>query len=157
MPTISVGQICTAIAEVIEDALVPDTLVRVQNYNQLTEGMNSVPTLQVYPENWEVDATTNTDRTTFTDAITGVPGTRVTELLIRLDLYVRQRSQLNEDWGEAVDVASTVSDTLDEQDGCPLFSQVGIRSMHWTCTRVVFDYAGIAYTGFRFDLTVRVF
>jgi len=137
--------------------LVPADIARVQDYDELTEGMNTLPTIQVYPERWDVDVASETDRTTFVDALTGVPGVRQTEVLIRVDVYVRQRSQLNEDWGDAVDVADAVNDKLEEQGACPLFATVGIRSFHWTCTRVVFDYAGILYTGWRFELTLRIF
>lgn len=157
MTIVTVGEICTAIHTVLEELVTSGDLARVQNYDQLTEGMNTTPTLQVYPESWEVDVSGDTDRSTFVDGTTGIPGVRQTDLLIRLDLYVRQRSQLNEDWGDAVDLASAVSDKLDEQGSCPLFAQTGIRSMHWTCTRVVFDYATVLYTGFRFELRVRVF
>jgi len=151
---VTVGEICTAIHTVMETVA---DIERVENYNELREGINTTPTMQVYPERWEVDIATDTDRTTFTDGTTGVPGHRQTEIIVRLDLYVRQRSQLNEDWGDAVDLASDVHDKLDEEGGCPLFAQVGIRSMHWTCQRVVFDYAGVLYTGWRFEVAVRVF
>ena len=154
MAIVSVGDICTAIHTVMETVV---GIERVQNYDELTEGMNTTPTMQVYPERWEVDVAQGTDRTTFVDAATGIPGHRQTEIVIRLDLYVRQRSQLNEDWGDAIDLASTVSDKLDEEGSCPLFDQVGIRSMHWTCQRVVFDYATVLYTGFRFEIVVRIF
>lgn len=154
MAIVTVGEICTAIHTVMETVV---GIERVQNYDELTEGMNTTPTMQVYPERWEVDIAQDTDRTTFVDATTGIPGVRQTEVLVRLDLYVRQRSQLNEDWGDAVDLASAVSDKLDEEGSCPLFAQVGIRSMHWTCQRVVFDYATVPYTGFRFEIVVRVF
>lgn len=154
MPIVTVGEICTAVHAVMETVV---GISRVQNYDELTEGMNTLPTLQVYPERWEVDIAQDTDRTTFVDAGTGIPGVRQTELVVRMDLYVRQRSQLNEDWGDAIDLASTVSDKLDEEGACPLFDEVGIRSMHWTCTRVVFDYATVLYTGFRFEIAVRVF
>lgn len=157
MAIVTVGEICTAIHTVLEELVASGDLNRVQNYDELTEGMNTTKTIQVYPERWEVDAATDTYRTTFTDATTGIPGVRQTDILIRVDLYVRQRSQLNEDWGDAVDLASIVSDKLDEQGGCPLFSQAGIRSMHWTCQRVVFDYATVLYTGYRFEITVRIF
>jgi hypothetical protein len=154
---VTIGEICTAVHTVMEELVTSGELARVQNYDELTEGMNTTPTLQVYPERWEVDVASDTDRTTFVDTSTGIPGVRQTEVALRLDLYVRQRSQLNEDWGNAIDLASTVSDKLDEEGNCPLFAQTGIRSMHWTCTRVVFDYATVLYTGFRFDLTVRIF
>lgn len=154
MATVTVGEICTAVHTVLETVV---GVERVQNYDELTEGMNTLPTIQVYPESWEVDAATDTDRTTFTDATTGIPGHRQTDIVIRVDLYVRQRSQLNEDWGDAVDLASVVSDKLVEEGGCPLFAQVGIRSMHWTCQRVVFEYATGLYTGWRFELSLRIF
>jgi hypothetical protein len=141
----------------MEELVTSGDVERVQNYDELTEGMNTTPTIQVYPESWEVDASSDTDRTTFTDSGTGVPGLRQTEMVIRLDVYVRRRSQLNEDWGDAADLASEIHDKLDEQGSCPLFDQVGIRSFHWTCTRVVFDYAGTLYTGWRFELTLRIF
>lgn len=157
MAIVTVGEICTAIHTVIEELVTTGDIERVENYNELREGVNTTPTVQVYPERWEVDAATDTDRTTFVDGSTGLPGVRQTALVVRLDVYVRQRSQLNEDWGEAVDLASTISDKLDEQGGCPLFAQAGIRSMHWTCQRVVFDYAGVLYTGWRFEIVVRVF
>ena len=157
MATVTIGQICTAVHTVMEELVVSGDLNRVQNYDELTEGMNTTKTLQVYPENWEVDIAQDTDRSTFVDGVTGVPGVRQTDVLLRLDLYVRQRSQLNEDWGDAVDLASVVSDKLDEQGSCPLFAQTGIRSMHWTCQRVVFDYASILYTGWRFELRLRIF
>ncbi len=130
---------------------------RVQNYNELTEGMNTLPTIQVYPENWETDVGGETDRTTYVDAVTGVPGVRQTDVLVRVDLYARQRSQLNEDWGEAIDIADAIDNKLNEEAGCPLFNEAGIRSLHWTATRVVFEYATVLYTGFRFELTLRIF
>jgi len=154
MPIVTVGEICTAISTVLATVV---GVNRVQDYDELTEGMNTLPTIQVYPERWEVDVATGTDRTTFVDGVTGIPGVRQTEIIIRADLYVRQRSQLNEDWGDAVDLASLVTDKLDEEGSCPLFSQVGIRSMHWTCQRVVFDYATVLYTGYRFEIVIRVF
>jgi hypothetical protein len=157
MATVTVGEICTAIHLDMEDLVTSGDLNRVQNYDELTEGMNTLPTLQVYPENWETDVAGDTERTTFVDGATGIPGHRQTELLIRLDLYARQRSQLNEDWGEAIDLADAIDTQLNEQGSCPLFNQVGIRAIKWTCARVVFDYASILYTGFRFELTVRIF
>jgi hypothetical protein len=160
MAKVTVGEICDAVATTLSATT---GLARTQSYNQLTEGMNTLPTLQVYPETWEVSAGSETDRIAFVDAATGVPGHRFTEMVLHLDLYVRQRSQLAEDWGEAVDLASELHDKLDEEGSCPLFSQVGIRTMHWTATRVVFEYGSDArgqplrYAGFRFELTVRIF
>lgn len=153
----SINAICDAVATAMATIPAP-TVERVQSYDELTSGMNTLPTIQVYPERWETDVSTETDRTTFVDAITGVPGVRQCEVLIRIDVYVRQRSQLDEDWGEAVTVGSAVQDKLEEQGTCPpLFDLIGIKSMHWTASRVVFDYASILYTGWRFELSLRIF
>jgi hypothetical protein len=160
MATVTVGAICTAIHLDMENLVTASGagLRRVQNYDELTEGMNTLPTLQVYPENWETDvASDGTERSTFVDGSTGVPGHRQTELLVRLDLYARRRSQLDEDWGEAIDLADLIDTQLNEQGSCPFFDQTGIRAFSWTCTRVVFDYASVLYTGFRFELTIRIF
>jgi hypothetical protein len=154
MAIVTVGAICDAVAL---DLSTTTGIARTQSYNQLTEGMNTLPTLLVYPEFWEVSAGSETDRFSFVDAATGIPGHRQTEMLLHLDLYARLRSQLNEDWGEAVDLASALHDKLDEQGACPHFALAGIRTFHWTAQRVVFVYAQTEYTGFRFLLTVRIF
>jgi len=160
LATVSVGEICDAIATTLSTTV---GIARTQSYNELTEGMNTLPTLQVYPDFWEVSAGSETDRHAFVDATAAVPGLRISEFTIFCDLYVRRRSQLDEDWGEAVDLASTLHDKLDEEGRCPLFSQAGIRTFHWTAQRVVFEYGRdgqgqpLFYVGFRFTLTVRVF
>ena len=110
---ISIGALCNAVATTLSTTT---GLERTQSYDQLTEGMNTLPCLQVYPERWEVSADSGTDRLTFVDQSAGVPGVRQTELTLHLDLYVRQRSQLDEDWGAAVDLASVLQDKLDDVD-----------------------------------------
>jgi len=154
MAIVTVGAICDAVAAVLSTTA---GITRTQSYNELTEGMNTLPTLQVYPEFWDVSAGSETDRFSFVDAATGIPGHRLTEMTLHLDLYARLRSQLNEDWGEAIDLASALHDKLDEQGSCPHFALAGIRSFHWTAHRVVFPYAQTEYVGFRFVLTVRIF
>lgn len=160
MAIVTVGEICDAVATTLSTTA---GIARTQSYNELTEGMNTLPTLQVYPESWELSSGSETDRFAMVDAATGVPGHRLTEMVLHLDLYARQRSQLAEDWGLAVDLASALHDKLDEEGSCPLFAQTGIRSMHWTADRVMFEYGSDAqgrplrYVGFRFALTVRIF
>jgi len=116
MATITVGEICDAIAATLSTTV---GLTRTQSYNQLTEGMNTWPTLQVYPESWETSMDSATDRISFVDAATGIPGHRYTEIIFFLDLYARQRSQLNEDWGKAVDMADALDNKLNEEGACP--------------------------------------
>lgn len=153
----SINEICDSVADAMRTIPLA-TVARVQSYDELTSGMNTVPTIQVYPERWETDAATETDRTTFVDALTGVPGVRQCEVLIRVDVFVRQRSQIGEDLSEAVTVGNAVQNKLEEQGTCPpLFDLEGIQSMRWTAQRVVFDYATILYAGWRFELSLRIF
>ena len=156
--------VCTGIHVVLEELIPADDAVfvvgdvrRVQNYDELTEGMNTLPTIQVYCERWETSIDSDTDRYTFVDATTSVPR-RQTEALIRIDLYYRQRSQLDEDWGGALITADAIQSKLEEQGLCPLFDVEGVRSIHWTCERVLFEYtSSTLYTGYRFELTARIF
>lgn len=154
MATVTVGEICTAIAT--EMATIA-SINSVQDYDELKEGQNTLPALQILAENWETDIASETDRTTFVDGSTGIPGVRQCDIEIVLALLVRQRSQLNEDWREAVDIASEVQSKLEEQGDCPIFGLSGIRSFHWRADRVVWDVATVLYTGYRFTLNLRIF
>lgn len=154
MPTVTIGAICNAIATTLSATV---GLTRTQSYYQLTEGMNTLPTLQVYPDSWETSVNSETDRIAFVDPLTGIPGARYTEIVFFLDLIVRQRSQLDEDWQNAVNMADALDNQLNLEGACPHFGLAGIRSFRWSAQRVVFPYAEIEYVGFRFTLTVRVF
>jgi len=154
MATVTIGQICNAIATTLSAT---PGLVRTQSYNQLTEGMNDLPTLQVYPENWETSMGSDTDRIAFVDPLTGIPGHRYTEVVLFLDLHVRQRSQLDEDWGAAINMADALDNQLNLEGACPHFGLAGIRTFRWFAQRVIFGYAQVDYVGFRFTLTVRIF
>jgi len=151
---VTIGQIVDAVADTLSATT---GINRTQSYNELTEGMNTLPTLQVYPESWGVSQDSATDRLTFVKQSTGQPGVRYTEMVLFADLYVRQRSQLNEDWGEAVDGADALNTMLEQEGTCDHFGLVGIKSFRWDAARVLFSYAQTLYTGFRFTITVRVF
>jgi len=154
MATVTIGQICNAVATTLSATI---GLVRTQSYNQLTEGMNDLPTLQVYPDSWETSMGSDTDRIAFVDPLTGIPGHRYTEVVLFLDLYARQRSQLDEDWGAAINMADALDNQLNLEGACPHFGLAGIRTFRWFAQRVIFTYAEINYAGFRFTLTIRIF
>ena len=159
MATVTIGAICDGVASTLSATA---GLNRTQSYDQMTEGMNTLPTLQVYPESWETSSGSDTDRISFVDAATGIPGHRHTTVTLHLDLIVRQRSQLGEDWGEAVDMADALDNQLNLEGDCPHFGVAGIRAFRWTSQRVLFEYGQdsqgrpLLYTGFRFILTVEV-
>jgi hypothetical protein len=154
MAIVTIGAICDAVADTLSTTA---GIERTQSYDELTEGMNTWPTLQVYPDNWEVSFESETDRLSFVDAVTGIPGHRQTHITLILDLVVRPRSQLAEDWRAAVDLASALHDKLDEEGACPHFGLDGIRSFRWSAQRVLYPYAQMRYVGFRFTLELRIF
>jgi hypothetical protein len=158
----SFQEINTAIADTMRTALVPTFLNAVYDYDQLPEGMNSWPAMEVYTENWETSMGGDTDRYSFAPSA-GVAPRRWTNILIHMDLYARRRSHLDEDWEQALVLANEVQDALEEQSTCPLFGLAGIRHVRWTGRRVVFDRGfdpqrrPLRYTGYRFELTVGIF
>jgi hypothetical protein len=150
MAKITLAQMCNA----IETTLAAATLaMRTQSYDGLTEGMNDVPTLQVYPDGGNQDAQYATDRTTFK------AGTRQTSITIFADYYARQRSQLGEDMKALVDGIDAITDVFEAQDTTPYFGLTGIKNFHWSWQRVAFTYADetIKYMGARFTIVLRVY
>jgi hypothetical protein len=150
--SVTLGEILDA----IESTLAASSgLTRTQSYDELTEGMNDLPTLQVYPEAGEQDPSGDgrTDRTAFGG------GVRQTEFTIHADLYARQRSHLGEDMAALVDLIDAMQDVFEQQNTKPYFGLEGIRAFHWSWRRVVFTYGDpqLGYMGARFVLTVRVF
>lgn len=154
MPIVTIGAICTSIHETMEEI---SDLEQVQNYNEITEGMNTYPTLQVYWESIEADVNGDTSASTL------CKGVSQTDIIFHLDLYARQRSQIAEGMQEVTDLSSLIHDKLQEQTecdsppNCVYFGNEAIRSYHWTASRVVFEYGTVLYPGARFILTVRIF
>lgn len=147
--------ICTAIHDTLEAVIVPAPFNIFYDWDELPEGMNSVPALEIYVEEWETSTESETDRITF--AAGGSGPRRWANIAIRIDLYARQRSQLDEDWELALSLANSLHDALEAQGPCPNFGLAGIRHFRWTARRVVFERSQATYTGYRFELTVGVF
>ena len=142
------------ITDAVKTTLAADTgLNRAMSYNQLTEGMNDLPALQVYPESVGQDPTGNADRTTFQ------AGRRQSSIIIHADLYARQRSHLGEDMAALVNRWDAAITILEAQNTKPYFGLDGLQAFAWTSQRVVFQYGdgGLPYVGVRFILTFRVF
>jgi hypothetical protein len=150
MTSITLGQIIDAIEGALSAA---PTLARSMSYDELTEGINDTPLLQVYPEAGDQDPTGNTDRTTFK------AGVRQTNLTINCDYYAQQRKHIGEDMAALVDGIDAMTDIFEAQDTKPYFNLEGIKAYHWSWQRVIFDYgdAQIRYIGARFTITIRVF
>ena len=148
--SITIAQIIDAIEATLSAA---PTLARSMSYDELTEGINDTPLLQVYAEAGDQDPTTNTDRTTFK------AGVRQTNITINADYYAQQRKHIGEDMAALVDGIDAMTTIFEAQDTKPYFCLDGIRAFHWSWQRVTFDYGdpAIGYVGARFTLTIRVF
>jgi len=148
--SITIGQILDAIELTLSSA---PTLARSMSYDELTEGINDTPLLQVYPESGEQDPAGNTDRTTF------VAGVRQTVLMVNCDYYAQQRKHIGEDMAALVDGIDAMFNIFEAQDQKPYFGLSGIQAFHWTFQHVTFEYGdtSIKYVGARFTLTIRIF
>ncbi len=152
---ITLAQIVDAIEGTLDNAT---TVVRSESYDELTEGVQDVPLLQVYPESGEQDIASLTDRTTFGgSAPTTSKPVRQTEFIIHADYYARQRSHIGEDMAALVNGIDALQNVLEGQDAKPYFGLSYIQAFHWRWERVIFTYASIDYMGARFYITVRVF
>ncbi len=153
---VTLGALCNAIAATFE-AGVPG-LSRVFQYDEIPEGVNAgdTPLLMVYFEGVLSDPTGETDRLTFgTGADASI---KIKEMLFRCDFYTSQRAHAAEDVADAIDLASVVIDVIEGQNEYPYWQNGAIKSARaWDISRVVFEFAGATYPGFRLELTVWVY
>ncbi len=151
--SITLAQICDAIEGTLSTAL-PAT-GRSQSYDELTEGINDIPTLQVYPESGRQDAITGNAQHSFGGNI------RVSEIIIHADYYASQRRHLSEDMKRMVDGIDLITNVLEAQKNTgEFFGLDGIKSFGpWSWSRVTFVYGDNSqpYIGVRFVIPVRVF
>jgi hypothetical protein len=152
---ITIGQVCTDIATALAGIVTAseDTII-VHNYNQIKEGMNDYPLLQVYPDALEVDSRNETDAVTLSKAV------RNHSLTVNLDVYAHTRNQIDENMQDVVECWDAVEDRLEDVTsgaGCPIFDQPLIRNIHWTVERATFPYATQEYAGVRFVLVMEIF
>lgn len=146
---ITTAQINTAILTTLSAAA---ALVRSQDYDELTEGMQDTPALQVYFETHEGDSVnTTTHQSTFGGGVQQVTMT------FHADVYANQRSNIGEDMSRLYTVVDQIIDILQAQKHKPYFGLAGIQAFHWSAQRVVFAYGQVDYVGTRFVITVRIF
>ncbi len=147
MAIYSIGTLSKAIGTTLSAAA---SVQRLEQYDELTEGMPDRGTLQVYP-----DQNLGTSFDSDTHKLTLKTRHTIKEYVILADFYVRPRSQIAEGMDEFVQAADDFEDILDVQD-CPNFGRAEIRSFRWNWDRVIFDYAGEQYVGIRMFITIRV-
>lgn len=130
-------------------------ITRSQSYDELTEGIQDVPLLQVWPASCTpVSTGSGTHKLTLggADADFTVQET----ITIYADLFARQRSHIGEDMSALVTVSDSMRAKLKEQD-CPPFALTGIQSFQWSWSAGTMEYAGVGYLRARFTLVFQVF
>jgi len=122
-----------------------------QSYDQLTEGMQDTPTLQVYPQIGTTDYGTENDRRTFKGKVKG------TEYEFLVMAFARPRSNVGEDMEACVRLWDAL-ETILENITCNYFGVASVGNIAWTfAPPVPIEYGGAVYVGFELTITVRFF
>lgn len=128
-------------------------ITRSQTYDELGEGAQDLPMLQVYPQSSDCDVTNaGTERTTFGK------GVNQKERIIIADLVVTQRKHIAQDMGRLVGMIDAMEAVLNTQ-WTGKFGLTDIKAHHWSWERVVYTYGDpqLNYVGARFTITLRIF
>ncbi len=150
MPYIPITQLIDAVANTLG---VASLLERSDSYDELREGMQDAPVIQVYADAANQDPGGGTDRTTFK------AGTRQTNLVIFVDLYARQRSHIGEDMAAVYNTLDELAEIIESQDTKPYFSDEAIKAFAWSWQRVMFEYGDpkTVFAGARITINLRIF
>jgi len=149
--SITIAQICDAIETTLATAT---TVKRSESYNELVDGIQDQPLLQVYWESTLQSPPGSTDRYSFGGG--GNP-IRQSWITIHADYFAEQLAHLGQAMGSLVDGIDAITNVLEGQDQKPYFDLDGIKAFSWEANRVNFEYSGALYVGARFIIQVRVF
>lgn len=149
MPTLDI----TTINSGIEDTLAAATgLTYSQDYDELTEGMQDTPTLQVYWAATATDVASGSAQSSFRGKV------RQTRLTFHADLYAQQRAHIGEDMAALLPLIDAIQTEIEAQQVQPYFGVSGIQAIEdWSAQQLIFEYATLMYIGARFVIRVRVF
>ena len=147
---LTIADICDGIGATLVGATGIESM---KSYDELTEGVPSLACLRlhVYPDSVGEDVATFTDRTAF------AAGVQQSEILIFVDHYARQRSQMHLDMKATVEGLDALQTVLEAQERKPFFGVTGIKSFKWSWKRAALIYGDAVYAGGRFSILVRVF
>lgn len=156
--TTSYAAICRAIADTIKAVKNSYTSnpVVVQNYDEITEGVNDWPMIRVLPKDGHVDAFgSNTERLSFGGKV------QTTGLTVELVCYARPRSVLNEDLAAQIALLDGIDAVLGSQTGKPQFGLQIIQGFNWKWERVTLQIGkeqdAIQYAGLNISLELFIF
>ena len=153
MSSYLLSEVCDAVAATLGTAV---GIKQTESFDELmeSEAADDLPALQVYPESSPGDPTVWGDRTAFRG------GTRVTEFLLNMDIYVAVRGELKENMANVTNMMDAMITVLQAagRDAPPFFG-VGsepIKAFKWGFRRATFRYSKQLYAGVRFMLTIRI-
>lgn len=118
-----------------------------------------LPLMQVYLATGETSKDSSTDRITFSAGTGNRDPIRHFDAIIRVDVYARQRSYMEEDLKASIIIANAVYDILDAQNVAPYFGHDNIKAFRFDMQLVTFVYGAQPenFTGYRFDIEINVF
>lgn len=145
--------LCDAVDSTLSDV---DGLRTHLAYDELKESLDTsdLPALQTYPDSFNPDMGSSTDRTAFR------AGLQYQELVIFIDHFDRVRSHINLDMKAAVEGADAIIDVLEAQTGAvgeAMFGNSNIKSFSWSWQRRTLVYGNKRFAGGRFTLRLRIF
>ena len=150
--TVTYKQLCRAIADTLKgvrNSYTPNPVV-VQNYDEITEGVNDWPLIRVLPKDGHTDAfASNTERSSFGGKI------QTTAATVELICYARPRAELSEDIAAQIALLDGIDAVLGSQTVKPQFGLQVVQAFNWKWERVtlqqgtgdsVIQYAGLTIT-----------
>lgn len=153
MSVVTILEICESIKNTLGTA---EGILKAQGMDEITEGLEDLPLIQVYWAGFEKSSGSNTDRRTF-----GTPQCkpiRQTLHNIRVDVVARQRSHVNLDMKAIAVTAHAVDTVLEEQDVTPYFGNSDIKAFRYSCEYVPnFQSGDGIYSGERFTIEITLF
>lgn len=149
---ITFGSISRAVADTLKAvrSSFAQAAVVVQNYNEITEGVNDWPMLRVLPKQGRVDPfASNTERSSFGGKI------QASSFTLEIIGYAKPRADLAEDLAAQLALVDGVDAILASQTGIPQFGLQAIRGFNWNWERATLQigtgdavqlYAGVTFT-----------
>lgn len=158
---ITFSKISRAVADTLKAVRSPKNpenngLVLVQNYDEITEGVNDWPLLRVLPKKGQTDPfASNTERSSFGGKV------QVSSFTLEIVGYAKPRAELMEDLAAQVALVDGVDVVLSSQNGIPQFGLQAIRGFNWSWeTSTEQSGSGesvILYAGLRMTLELFIF
>lgn len=157
LATLTLTQICDAIRTTLGAS---SEIARAQSVGELSDSMEDLPMLRVYPFSANTDPSGTTDRSTFGgkggDEKTPV---RRTSLIINVDVPVDQRTDIGDNLARVAPTWDSVEVIFAAQNVKPYFDLVGIKAFSWTAQLTTFEWNELQFPniGVQFKVTIEVF